>query len=186
MTHRRYLAPTETAKLLRKHLRATFPSAKFSVRTSKYAGGASLRVSWTDGPTDDEVRAATSLYEGADFDGMTDCKHYRDSILAHQDGTVEAVHHGADFIFTHRQLSPEFVRAAKDFIAHQGRQVIGGNGIGCYGRGCAARGFDDPGWGARGRDGERVWACSIECAAEIEIRNGQIRPTNKEVMRSAS
>lgn len=45
-----YIPTTEVAKAVRTMLRAEFgPAVKFSVRTTN--GGASMRVSWTDGPT---------------------------------------------------------------------------------------------------------------------------------------
>lgn len=48
-----------------------------------------------------------SALRGASFDGMTDVKSYHDSLLANPDGTVEAVHFGADFIFAQRKVGPE-------------------------------------------------------------------------------
>jgi hypothetical protein len=39
----------ETAKLVRKHLAATFPGQKFTVRTSRFSMGSSIDVGWVDG-----------------------------------------------------------------------------------------------------------------------------------------
>jgi len=104
----RYLTVAETAKLLRAALKEAFPGIRFSVRSDKYAGGASIDVYWTDGPTPDQVEQVTARYRGADFDGMTDSMSYHDTLLAGPDGNVESVHFGADFIPVHRDLSPEF------------------------------------------------------------------------------
>ena len=41
---------TDTAKLIRATLKAKFPGIKFSVRSSRYAGGSSIDVRWNDGP----------------------------------------------------------------------------------------------------------------------------------------
>ena len=47
-----YLRCAETAKLLlRAALKEAFPEVAFSVRSRTYAGGASIDVTWRDGPT---------------------------------------------------------------------------------------------------------------------------------------
>lgn len=102
-----YYSVTETAKLLRGALKQKFPGQKFSVRSDSYAGGASIRVRWTDGPTKTEVEHVTFMYTGASFDGMIDLKSYHDSILVGEDGVPRVVHFGADYIFTERDFSPE-------------------------------------------------------------------------------
>jgi hypothetical protein len=104
MTEKTYLSCADTAKLLRKALKAAHPGVKFSVRSDTYAGGASIRVKWTDGPTEAQVKETTSLYNGATFDGMIDLKSYHDSLLIDEDGNVQNVHFGADFIFTDRAV----------------------------------------------------------------------------------
>ncbi len=73
---KRHLSAAETAKLVRQALKDAHPGVKFSVRSHNYAGGASVRVNWTDGPTCREVEATANRYAGADFDGMTDMKSY--------------------------------------------------------------------------------------------------------------
>lgn len=83
----RYIDAAETAKLVRGHLRRTFPDVKFSVRTRRYAGGASVDISWTDGPTDPEVRQATRPYAGKGFDGSIDMEYHYGAWLE-PDGTV--------------------------------------------------------------------------------------------------
>ncbi len=42
-----YWTVAETAKLIRKALKETFPGQKFSVTTDTYSMGASINVSWT-------------------------------------------------------------------------------------------------------------------------------------------
>lgn len=94
---RRYLSCAETAKLVRKALKEAFPEIKFSVRSDTYSGGASIRVRWTGGPITSQVEAIAKVFEGADFDGMTDYKSHNSHAL---DG--EPVSFGADFIFCNR------------------------------------------------------------------------------------
>jgi hypothetical protein len=100
MADRRYLSCADTAKLVRKALREKFPGVTFSVRSSVYSLGASIRVGWTDGPRRAVVDPVVQRFSGATFDGMIDLKSYHDSEL---DG--ERVHFGADFIFCHREVS---------------------------------------------------------------------------------
>ena len=108
-TSPRYIGCADTARLLRQALRAEFPGVTFSVRSDTYAGGASIRVRWTDGPTEDEVRGTTYLYAGATFDGMTDSKDYRSTVLVDSAGNFESVHFGADFVFTRRDLTDAYI-----------------------------------------------------------------------------
>lgn len=129
-----YIGATDTAKLIRAALKSKFSSVKFSVRTSKYAGGASIQIDWTDGPTAAMVEAVIAPFEGAGFDGMEDYKyskgawllpdgtaalrsvegHFgadRQELEAETDGALP-VHFGADFLFTRRQITPEAMRRA--------------------------------------------------------------------------
>lgn len=108
MAKKTYLSVAETAQMLRVALKSAFPGVVFSVRSKSYSGGASINVSWTDGPTDADVSRVTSLYAGASFDGMVDLKSYHDSIVMGADGP-KVVHFGADFVFTQRRLSTELL-----------------------------------------------------------------------------
>lgn len=128
----KYLSCADTAKLVRAALKAAFPGIKFSVRSDTYSGGASIRVSWTDGPTVKAVEAVTNRYRGADFDGMQDLKTYRsDTLLALPDGTVEAVHFGADYIFGERKLSDAYLAELEPYAV----KMVYGNGGGTFDRG---------------------------------------------------
>lgn len=102
----KYISVTETAKFIRQALKENFKGIKFSVRSDSYAGGASIRVSWTDGPCEPAVSSVVKQFEGASFDGMTDSKSYHTSDL-----NGEKVHFGADYVFCNRKMSREFVEA---------------------------------------------------------------------------
>ena len=133
-----YLTCAETAKLVRTALKKAFPGVKFSVRSSVYAGGASINVRWTDGPARKVVEAVAKRYAGGGFDGMIDMKYNVDSWLL-PDGSVCAasspgtsgsmgvyepynhaapspnaklVNFGADFIFCEKERSLETYSAA--------------------------------------------------------------------------
>lgn len=125
-----HLSCAETAKLVRKALKLAFPGQKFSVRSESYSMGASIHVTWTDGPTTQQVDRVIGVYAGADFDGMIDLKTHNDhwlepdgsSTLAYAQGTTGSfveqicdpptsqsrlVSFGADFVQCQRSLSPE-------------------------------------------------------------------------------
>jgi Large polyvalent protein associated domain 29 len=129
-----HLTCAETAKLVRRALKEKFSGTKFSVRSKTYAGGASIDVSYTDGPTTREVDAVIQKFAGAGFDGMIDLKYHKDHWLM-PDGTVQIAHSsgtegsrgsvpsvltdppspnarlvsfGADYVFSHRSVSDEW------------------------------------------------------------------------------
>lgn len=99
----RWVTPAETAKLVRKELKRSFPGTKFSVRTD----GNALNVSWMEGPTGKAVDEALAPYKGGRFDGMIDLAYSVKSWLR-PDGTAfhasspgtagsRGVHEGYDF-----------------------------------------------------------------------------------------
>lgn len=104
---RGYLSPAQTAKLLRQALKESFPGAKFGVITRKYAGGASIDVTWTDGPNHYQVNQLAQEFAGSYFDGGIDYKGSRYHTL---DG--EPVSFGANFIFCSRESSDAAVERA--------------------------------------------------------------------------
>jgi hypothetical protein len=107
----RYISVTDTAKLIRDELKAKFAGVKFSVKSSKYSGGASIRIYWIDGPATELVKSATYKFEGSTFDGMQDLKEYKNSTL-----NGEAVSFGADYIFTERSYSDAMIEKGIDLI----------------------------------------------------------------------
>jgi hypothetical protein len=132
------ISAPDTAKLVRKALKTAFPGQKFSVRTDTYAGGASIRVTWTDGPRRAEVEPVATVYAGGRFDGMIDLaysvSHYLKPdgsvMIARDPGTgdsggsnpqtnnldlrpampadVQIVRFGADYIFCDREISGKY------------------------------------------------------------------------------
>ena len=101
---KQYFSCAETAKLVRAALKESFPGVKFSVRSSVYSGGASIRVSYVNGPSYDQVKRVVGMFEGSYFDGMTDYKGSNYGILDGQE-----VRFGADFIFVNRAFSVELL-----------------------------------------------------------------------------
>lgn len=112
MGNTKYLSCAETAKLVRQALKESFPAVKFAVRSSVYAGGASIHVTWTDGPTTEQVDAILGAFEAAYFDGMIDFKGSRSHRL---DG--EPVRFGADFVSGARNYSDALLERAIGEVA---------------------------------------------------------------------
>lgn len=120
----KYLSCAETAKLVRATLKKQFPGVKFTVRSDTYAGGASIRVGWLDGPTEKDVKAQVGQYECSTFDPMIDLKScLPPTLLANEDGTYEQVSYGPDWVFCNRNLSPEFEASiAQTYFEEYGAQ----------------------------------------------------------------
>ena len=100
-----HLTCADTAKALRAALRAEFPGCKFRVTSQTYAGGASIRVTWTDGPSRSRVVALADRFAGADFNAIEDIKEYRRNEVTTTDGRTG--HPGADYVFCDRDISDE-------------------------------------------------------------------------------
>jgi hypothetical protein len=64
------------AAAIRGELKEAFPGIKFSVTSSNYSMGNSVRIDWEDGPTTEMVRDITDKYQQGRFDGMTDMYEY--------------------------------------------------------------------------------------------------------------
>jgi hypothetical protein len=155
-----YLSCADTARLLRQALKRTFSGVKFSVRSDVYAEGASIDVSWTDGPTEKAVKALADDFAGADFDGMQDLKTYRaPELVPDPEWGVREIHFGADFIFCARAISDEL--AAK--ILHRVRPLHDDHGQLGYCRCGVLIGAD--GYFIPGGSWTRAVGCSPWCAA---------------------
>lgn len=111
-----YVSATDTAKLVKKALKTEFPGTKFSVRTAKYAGGASLDVHWTEGPTTPKVDAVLKSFEGSEPDTSGD---FCDPVTHEKDG--QQIQYGADHILTTRMIT----QATYDTIQSQVLESMG-------------------------------------------------------------
>ena len=101
--------PKTAAANMRIELRAAFPGVKFSVRVDSYTA---INVRWNDGPTVAAVDAIVQRYTIGMFDGMTDSYSYnRDEF--------NEMHGGVQYVFTRREYTADFVRAAAVALAEQ-------------------------------------------------------------------
>jgi hypothetical protein len=110
----KYIGVVDTAKLVRAALKESFAGVKFSVTSESYAGGASINIKYTNGPTEAQVNEVISNFKGSYFDGMID---YKGSNYANLNG--EEVKFGADFIFIRRNYSVEFLTDVANQVAIQ-------------------------------------------------------------------
>ncbi len=144
-----YLSAADTAKLVRAALKRSFPDTCFSVRSKTYSGGASINVSWTDGPACKLVERIAGQFAGGRFDGMIDIKigvkHWLlpdgTTAVASNPGTegsmgvlpaerewmpqpgARLVHFCADFVFCTRHTSPALVGRVLARLKAQGVPV---------------------------------------------------------------
>ena len=91
----RLISATDTANVIRRVLKNTYPATRFSVRTQYHAGGASIYVSWTGEPAESDVRRFVANYQGSDFDAMIDLRYSIEHWLL-PDGSTKVRHnHGS-------------------------------------------------------------------------------------------
>jgi hypothetical protein len=128
------LTCAETAKLVRKELKRTFPGQKFRVHSHTYAGGASVSIGYTGGPSERTVEDAVNWLQGCDFDGSIDLKTYRDSVLvANDDGSYEQIKSGANFIHAQRAVADdELAELLAEIGSIEGKELTGAEAVGVY------------------------------------------------------
>jgi len=114
--------PKDTAKRIRKALKAHFSGVKFSVKTETYSMGSSVNVSYTDGPALDSVKAIVDHF--ASYKGDVD--HDQEKERGYY---FKGKHYqGAKFVKTKRERSPdrkEIIKAALDH-QHEGKDKPNG------------------------------------------------------------
>lgn len=114
-----WLPAKDVAKIARKVLKKTFPDVKFSVRTHTYAGGASIDVSWWDGPRAQDVERHVKHLQSVSHMDITDLVHHKNSVHEGKD-----FHSGANYIFCKRLHSKAFLeRITKQVIHRDGLDV---------------------------------------------------------------
>lgn len=87
-------------------LKQHFPSVKFSVRSESFSMGNAVRVSWTDGPTTDQVESITGKYQYYAGLDQSDCQQYDSSTFGK---AVDIVLGRAKYVSTSRNVSDTFV-----------------------------------------------------------------------------
>lgn len=114
-----YVDTKDTAALVRAKLKKTYPWVKFGVRISRYSGGSSIHVSWTDGPTETMVRATCEEFRGDYFDGMID---YHGGIVREVDG--QCVHYGGSLGYRRNVSKDTFLKVVEMVKAKYGADSV--------------------------------------------------------------
>ncbi|MFH6944607.1 LPD29 domain-containing protein [Flavobacterium sp. FlaQc-50] len=63
------------ATAIREELKKDFPNVKFSVKSSNFAGGDSVSITWADGPTTEQIEGISRKYAYGRFDSMQDLSY---------------------------------------------------------------------------------------------------------------
>jgi len=111
----RYISNTDTAKLIRRTLKETYPSIKFSVKCD----GNSIRVHYTNGPRSKDIDEAVKGFAGSTFDGMTDMREDHTSIL-----NGETVRFRTHYVFVERTTTVDFVTKVAQAYCTWDHQVM--------------------------------------------------------------
>lgn len=86
----RFAGAADVAKNIRKVLAKTFPGQKFSVRKASYD---SIYIDWEDGPTSEEVQAATGMFEIP-----SECDRYNDDIYNYKESAFNTLFGGVKYL----------------------------------------------------------------------------------------
>lgn len=114
----------DTAALVRTSLREAFPAVKFGVRAQRYAGGASIHVSWIDGPSTVQVEAITHRFESTYYNPTSDCWQP----LWHRLGGAR-MRFGADLVRCHRAHSDAWCADAIRAVYRQHQDLLTARGV---------------------------------------------------------
>jgi hypothetical protein len=116
----------DTGKAIRRALREAFPGVKFSLRGSRGTGYGWFSLGWTDGPTDDQVRALTFGFQSSYFDGMDDGNHSIPATMyADPDGVIREHRYSCRGVNGSRNYSPAAEAWADAYIdAHGGPEIF--------------------------------------------------------------
>lgn len=107
------------AKNIRTELKHCFPNHKFSVTSESFSMGNAIRVSWTDGPTTNEIKNITEKYVYGTFDSMTDCSGRKQTFC-------EGFYGEAKYITQSRKISDEVrLQAIQDYKENYGEEYDG-------------------------------------------------------------
>lgn len=117
----RQVGLAETAKLVRQALKERWPTHRFGVRIQRHSAGGWITVSWTDGPSVDEVETLTQGFRGQGYDSLSECRTYHDVSVIGAAGASERVHFACERVACVRATSPQLrARAEAQLLAGRG------------------------------------------------------------------
>lgn len=105
----KYAKSTDVAKNVRLELKHHFPKTKFSVKTSKGCHTDKISISWTDGPTEKQIKTIAMKFKIGHFDAQQDLQSTEYTPFAEVFG-------GVDFLSISRFLTDEIIVNAIDIV----------------------------------------------------------------------
>lgn len=98
-----------TAQLIREALKVAFPSVKFSVTSDSFAGGTSVSIAYTDGPTRKQIEQVYAPFISGHYNSSEDMYEYhREPTTIDETGQLFRLSYGAKYISEHRSYSPAY------------------------------------------------------------------------------
>lgn len=99
----------QCAKAIRKDLKIAFPNIKFSVRSSNFAGGDSVDISYDNWVPTEQIQSIVSKYKYGTFDWMTDCYNYDN-----KDNSIPQ----SKYVMVHRNITNDIRQTEKEQLAN--------------------------------------------------------------------
>ena len=86
-THNGLVLLVDQTKLIRQQLKRQFPTATFSVHMKRRSGDSSINISWSDGPTKEQMIKAVDPYSSGVFYSSLD-RGFSVAVYLNPDGTL--------------------------------------------------------------------------------------------------
>lgn len=99
----------QCAKAIRKDLKIAFPNIKFSVRSSNFAGGNAVDISYDNWVPTEQIQSIVSKYKYGTFDWMTDCYNYDN-----RDDSIPQ----SKYVMVHRNITNDIRQTEKEQLAN--------------------------------------------------------------------
>ncbi len=101
---------------IRRELKYNFPKTRFSVKSSSYSGGSSIKVYWVDGENSKLIDSIIDKYQYGHFDGMIDS--YENT------KNFNSEFGEAKYIFSNRNYSHNaYIEAVKNAVLMDGEEL---------------------------------------------------------------
>jgi len=113
------------AKNLKNELKIAFPLVNFSVRSESFSMGNAIRVSWSNGPTGEEVDNIAKKYQYGNFNGMEDIYEHDSSAKGE---AIDRVLGRSKYVSTSRTVSKEITEAVGRELCKQHGEEYSENG----------------------------------------------------------
>ncbi|CAM3424196.1 LPD29 domain-containing protein [Tsukamurella hominis] len=125
----RQISTADTAKEIRKALRAQWPTVTFSVRKGTGTAALWISIAWVDGPREDQVKRIVERFEGSTHDSMTESYQQNpDQLVVTKAGELpEVVHYSCCGTALSRSISEDATRYVAQRVADQNTHLFADN-----------------------------------------------------------